>query len=94
MPLGDDGERASLRHGLLGVEHQVEQCLLEQLLVEGHGRQVGGQVTVDVDVRLCENGVAITRSPIPQSSATKSFGFTGDGGQLDKQASRANGLGR
>ena len=33
---------AAVGHGLLGVEHQVEQALLEQVAVEVHRRQVGG----------------------------------------------------
>ena len=43
------GQRPALRHRVLGVEHQVQEHLLEHLLVQQHRRQVGGRIPVDLD---------------------------------------------
>src|SRR5207249_1916181 len=47
-----DGDLSSLRHSLLGVEHEVEDGLLEQLLVERDRRQVSRQIALDRDIGL------------------------------------------
>ena len=51
-----NGELASLGHGLLGVEKQVQERLFEQVAIQVHGRQVRGEVALDVDVVLSRGG--------------------------------------
>ena len=53
---GLNGELASLGHGLLRVEKQVQERLFEQVAIQVHGRQVRGEVALDVDVVLSRAG--------------------------------------
>src|SRR5207237_2909249 len=43
---------AAVGHGLLRVEEQVQQRLLEHLAIEAYRRQVGGKQANDVDAAL------------------------------------------
>ena len=41
---------------MLGVEKQVQERLFEQVAIQVHGRQVRGEVALDVDVVLARAG--------------------------------------
>ena len=47
---------AALRHGLLGIKHQIEQCLFEHFPVQQYRRQIGRQIGLDFDPGLARRG--------------------------------------
>src|SRR5262249_23771704 len=51
-----NGQFSTLRHRLGSVEHEVQKGLLEKVLVELNFRQVGGKVTLDINIGLPGRG--------------------------------------
>ena len=60
---GADDQLPAVGHGLLGVEHQVDQRAVKRLAVQQHAGQVGIEVADDLDVRLVRLGARRSRAP-------------------------------
>ena len=56
IALGGERERASVGHGLFGVEHQVQETLFEEVAVDVHRRDVRRGEPLDLDVVLPRGG--------------------------------------
>ena len=69
-----DGQRAALRHGLCGIEHQVEEPLFEWLGIEINGREIAREEGFDFDMGL-PGGWAIEVDQVVHDVADPGRGF-------------------